>query len=86
VWVEEKLLRAADPQQIAEESRIDEVQLRRLDQAFADVPMPGRQTVGYVSSFQDRQPGPGRVVGNPCVRAERGQVQELAAISLGLLT
>lgn len=64
-----KLLRGLDPQQVAGQPRVEEVQLARFDDLFADVGVPGRQPVYQIAGFQHGHPRAHGAVRDPGVAA-----------------
>jgi hypothetical protein len=67
-----QLLHGTDAQQIAEQTRVMEIELWRLDQALSQIHMPGRKPVGDVSGLQDGNPAARRRVSDAAVGAESG--------------
>ena len=75
------LPRALDAEQVAGQPHVVEVELRRLDQAPADVRVERRQLEDDVARLEDCEPLPRGRVGHARVRAERAQVEQLADAS-----
>lgn len=72
-----------DTDEVARETDIVEVQLRRADQPLAQVRVERREQEGHITRFQQRHPVARCGVGDAGVRAERGEVQQLPHASGG---
>ena len=67
----------ANAEKRTEKARVDEVDLRRLDQALPEVGVPGSHPKHHVARLEHREPGARGVVGDPTVRPEGREVDEL---------
>ena len=59
-----------DPQQVAQEAGVQEVQLGALDQPFAEVAVMGSQEGDQKARLEDRKPSPGGGVGDAGIVCE----------------
>ena len=66
-----------DPQQVAQEAGVQKVQLGALDQPFAEVSMMRPQEGDQKARLEDREPSPGRGVGDAGIVCEGRQIEEL---------
>jgi hypothetical protein len=72
-----ELLRTADAEEVAEQSRVVEVELRCLHEPGREVRVIRRQAKGDEARFQHRDPGTRGDVADAGIRRERRQIQEL---------
>ena len=72
-----ELPRLGDPEQVAGQPGVEEVELRGLDGLLANVAVPRRQPVADEAGLQDRDPGARGVVGDAGVAAEAREVMQV---------
>ena len=72
-----KALGRANPQQIAQEAGVQEVQLGALDQPLAEISVVRPQERHDETRLEDRKPSPGGGMGNSRVVSEGGQIEQL---------
>lgn len=61
-WMQTKLFRFSDTEQVAHQSAVKEMQLGCLDDLLADVLVLSRKTVEDIAGFKNRNPGACRIV------------------------
>ncbi len=80
-WMEAQLFRAADSQQIADQSRVVEMQLGRLEKSLANVAKIRWQAEANVAGLEHAQPASSGVVRDPGVAAQGRKVEQLPGSS-----
>src|SRR5215210_1292375 len=72
-----ELSRVLDVEESRRQTGIVEVELGRLDEAFAEIGKERRQTEDDVARLQHREPGASRGLGDAAIIGQRREVEEL---------
>jgi len=75
----QEFVRRADLKQVAQESRVQEVELRALDNPLAEVLMVRPQERHDQAGLEHREPPPGRGVGDTAVGGHPQEIERLSA-------